>query len=217
MKLSLQTFFLAMQLAREIERFRLVKILSPYSSLNIALALSLARYWLEKGARVAISSSIPLSICSEAVTKLLSKGLRLEPIDNIDRAIVIYSDSVEDIPRARGVILIGSRSPRLRVDASYRARQVEPNTYSLVGDEGIHLLKVRNCFVEELEIPEEVKMIYNEVRDIYMEFGAVKAWTVVKMLMKRYGLSREQAIDVVRRAIAVGLLKYESGYLIPAM
>ncbi len=210
-----------------VTRYRKCAFVSPYANLGIVLGMNIAGYLASSGLRVqlAIEFSIPIDIAeviaelygSEATERIVIDRDRVE---GLDAYVYVSERDGSSIPwRGRvyaAIPKLGRLPQKLREYIHvYRVRRVDGNTYSFVSRDGIYLAKVDRYRLIDQELPEEVKALHRELVDLYTELGAIKAFSVVNMLRKRYGYSREQAIQIIRKAIAIGVVKYENGYLIP--
>jgi len=203
---------------------------SPFANLNIVLGINIAGYLASKGLRVLLSMdfSVPLDLAgvieelygSEAVERVAMAMAGESDVKGLDAYVYVSERDGASIRWRGRVYAMVPKLGRLPRNVRetiyvYRVRRIGGNTYSFLSKDGIVLVRVERFRLVEQGVPEEVLALHRELVELCAEFGAVKAFTVVNMLRKRYGYSREQAIELVRKAIAMGLIKYENGYLMP--
>uniref|UniRef100_A0A7C2ZRI2 Uncharacterized protein n=1 Tax=Ignisphaera aggregans TaxID=334771 RepID=A0A7C2ZRI2_9CREN len=97
----------------------------------------------------------------------------------------------------------------------YKVAKVGNSLYSIRSLEGdVLLVRCNGGSIEEVELPVDIQILIEELKDLTNALGSVKAYYFVKYLSKKYGYSREKCLELVRRAIAMGLIIYSGGYLL---
>ncbi|MCS7110696.1 MAG: hypothetical protein N3D82_01885 [Ignisphaera sp.] len=215
-----------------ISRDRVI-VISPFTNFNVILGLNIAYTLMCSNCReisIIISYSVSLSVIREVIKN--DKGVlftrEFKCLDNLC-ACVVVSNSIEAekllycFRKTSKVFVLVNRVHqlhKLRNSAwnTYRVRRVDPNTYSLVSTDGDApiILGVKGYSIHQTAIPEDALLIYREVTNYVKEFGTIRASDLVRYMVKILGYDRDFVLNAVRKSIAIGIIRYQSGYLIPA-
>lgn len=211
-----------------------VAIASPFPNFNILLALNIVNEFMDSPSRRAVVISL-YRIPPELIDRVIGSGKAImlfnnfECLDNFYVYVAVLDNVNADslIQCFNGIekvfviaekiwSLYKLRSAEWRI---YRVKRVDTNMYSLleVDGNGFILLRIEGHTINRMQIPEDVMLIYNEVVDHIREFGSIKASDLLKYMVKRLGYDREYVLNAIRRSIAMGIIRYQSGYLTPGM
>lgn len=207
-------------------------IISPFINFNIILGLNIANelsHLSSKNIVIATSYKIPSDLIREIVKDSNSILLinSFKCLDNIYAHIIILNNVNADelvgclttinkifvlVEKVHHIHKLGNAAWNI-----YKVRKINPNTYSILDthEGNIVVLGVKGCSVYELEMPEDVILIYREVVNCVKEFGSIKASELLRYMVKTLGYDREFVLNAIRRSIAMGIIRYQSGYLIP--
>lgn len=210
-------------------------IISPFINFNIMLGLNIANelsHLSSKNIVIATSYKIPSDLIREIIKDgnniLLTDSFKC--LDNVYAYIIILNNVDADelvdrlttinkifkvfvlVEKVRHIHRLGNATWNI-----YKVRKVNPNTYSIldIHGSGIVVLGVKGCSIYKLEIPEDVILIYREIVNRVKEFGSIKASELLRYMVKTLGYDREFVLNAIRRSVAMGIIKYQSGYLIP--
>ena len=200
-------------------------VVSPYANANTVLALNLALHLGSEGFRTQLCVEAPLAT---SIARGLAEVVRGEVLGYIslgcgagdfDAKVYVAEEcgAVDWSGRVYAFLLSGRGLSRVRIPdvVVLRVRRVGANTYSISVENSVHLFKLDGFKVVEVPIPEEALLVYRLVKEAVEMFGSPRASEVVKMLRARHGFARERALEAVRKAVAVGLVKYDGKYLTP--
>ena len=211
-----------------------VAVVSPFFNFNILLALNAVNELVNSSFGRAVVVTL-YRIAPELIDKIIDAGENVtilngfKCLDNfpIYAAVLdnINADSlIQCFINVEKVLVIAEKIRSLHRLKSggwkvYRVKRVNTNTYSLleVNGNGFILLKVEGYVINRLQIPDDVLLIYNEVVNRIKEFGSIRASDLLKYMVKKLGYDREYILNAIRKSIAMGIIKYQSGYLIPGM
>lgn len=209
-----------------------VAILSPFTNFNVVLGLNIAytlSHLVDREIHLTISHSVPIEVVREILKECWNVLLlhEFKCIDNSYAHIIISSTvDIEKLLQCcmntAKVFMIAGRIyqlHRLRDMAwrVYRARRVDSFMYSLVDvHRGVPIiLEVKGHYVHQVEIPEDAMLIYREVVDRVSEFGSIKASALLRYMVRTLGYDRDFVLNAIRKSIAIGIVRYQSGYLLP--
>lgn len=217
-----------MALFDELVRLKRVVFLSPYANFNLVFGLSLAKHLLKflhsiyMFCEFDIPSSV-LSILDESEIKRLyiSKTVHNVNISNAEGVIMILDKEVNNMYRILRIDIkyLFIFIPRLKLIKDihdmiiYRVRKASTGIYQFLTKERRYFVKVIGTQVIEVSIPHNLELIVVELNDIINTFGSIKASDFVKYCMRKMNLGREECVDLVRKAISMGIIKYRGGYL----
>lgn len=211
-----------------------VILISPFKNFNIVLGLNIVNLLLQLTHRE-IAVVIPYTISSNLVKEVIKNGENVIFFNNFRclnkfYAYIIIFDRIEDSTLLHcfldvdKVFIIVERILQIyklknTIWRIFRVRRVDPNTYSLLdihGDIPI-ILTIKDYSIYQSKIPDDVMLIYREVVNHLKEFGSIKASTLLKYMIKNLGYDRDFILNAIRKSIAIGIIKYQSGYLIPVI
>ncbi|MEM2200870.1 MAG: hypothetical protein QXZ41_00650 [Ignisphaera sp.] len=206
--------------------------MSSYINFNIIIGLHIAQDVARSKNRVYIvyKTDLPstmLDFLDHNVAKYVHVVKRLDDIDLLQtKPIIIAMLNTADIDLFNAVInkvhnfyIFTPRFslPKEKFDYPiYRVQKIKEGLFIVYKDTNEkYLIKVFGNNLEEISIPNEVVNICNELKELVVTFGSVKASNFVKYCSRKYGYSREECIELLRQAISLKLIKYVSGYLYP--
>lgn len=208
-----------------IKRGRAV-IISPYVSLNMALGLYIAHRITESVAPVYILSEYNFH---PSLLSILPTGSLDKIVIANNLSFVISGYVVIAILKSLNIMLFRSiaksasdffiLTPKFNTSASlsninvYKVRKVCSSTYSIQTNSLVFLIRIAGNDIVEEPIPQEIERLVEELRSLIKSFGSVKASVFVKYMSKKYGYSREKCLELLRRSILMGIVRYENGYL----
>ncbi|MEM2852241.1 MAG: hypothetical protein QW438_03495 [Ignisphaera sp.] len=208
-------------------------IISPFINFNIMLGLNIANelsHLSSKNIVIATSYKIPSYLIREIIRDgnniLLIDSFKC--LDNVYAHIIILNNIDADelliscLTTTNKIFVLAEKLHRIHKLGNsawnvYKVRKINPNTYSILdAHEGnIVVLGVKGCSIYKLEMPEDVVLIYREVVNHVKEFGSIKASELLRYMVKTLGYDREFVLNAIRRSVAMGIIRYQSGYLIP--
>ena len=198
-------------------------IISKYTNFNIVLAYKLYEEAFRRGFKpcLQILDSYALYYAKRVCGEIGSYE------NQCDISIIIANTYSLCLPYKtnsnRVICIVSSFSHRTHNKLSsynmYKVSNVKENIYRISNlgsgdrEKVFSIAEVRMCNLLNYEIPQNVLMICNELRSLASLAGSVKASDFLRYLTRVKGVQREEALEAIRLAISLGLIKYNNGYL----
>lgn len=202
---------------------------SPYTGLSIVLGIHIARHLTLSKSTVFMFSEYPIPSSTLAIIEP-DRSMHIKFLDSLSSvvqnstliAILSYVDietyNLISSSTSNFYIFTNRLSmsrPRYRHGlVIYRVKRVGENIYLIRSNYYRCLIKVSGGSIEEVEIPFEVTLISEELKELMSVYGSVKASVFLKYFSRKYGYSRDKCLELIRKAEALGLVKYVGGYLL---
>ncbi len=210
-----------------------VALISPFKNFNIVLGLNIANL-LSLSTHREVAIVTPYNISSNLVKEIIKNDENVIFSNNfrcLDKfyAYIMIFDSIEahtllhcfsDVEKVFVLVEKILQIHKLKNNTWHilRVKRVDLNMYSLLDTHrGTPIIViVKGYSVYQSKIPDDVMLIYRETVNHLKEFGSIKASTLLKYMVKSLGYDRNFILNAIRKSIAIGIIKYQSGYLIPA-
>ncbi len=212
----------------DIQKNKKLVIYSPYSNFNAVLSLWFFKLLVEEGRKPCIHTDdvhieyVVNDLCREKYPEIHICVNALKSHDCVINITNSFSKCAGDIDVNNCCVICIANDWRPvynRMHGTiYQIKRVGSNLYRVLRVEngkakGYALLKMQVCEVFQYEMPSDLRIIYEELSEIVNEFGSIKATDFLKYITRKRNMDREHALNMIRLAISMGIIKYSNGHL----